>query len=246
MTEPITERRIEEASLNAWPALHQMLYDGWLLRFAGGFTKRSNSVVPLYPAREGALDKVRYCENLYAREQLRTIFRLTSIADQGPLDELLAARGYGHADATLVMTAPIGPPAPATPGFELIAPEAWLDVYTRFTRMPAQGRALHGMILKAIRSECAFAVVRERERIFACGLGVAEGGLVGLFDVVTSPEYRRAGHATALVQGLLAWARGQGADTAYLQVVADNEPAQALYARLGFSACYRYWYRISP
>ncbi len=32
-------RHIEEAALNAWLAMKQILFDGWVLRFSGGHNK---------------------------------------------------------------------------------------------------------------------------------------------------------------------------------------------------------------
>lgn len=225
--------------------MQQLLLDGWLLRFARGFTKRANSVIPLYEGRDPLPAKVRFCENLYARERLKTIFRLTSIGNHRPLDEFLEARGYHQQDSTQVLTRPLtGGPEGAT-AISLLPVERWLDVYGELTGMPASARSLHGAILRGIPLPCAYAVVGSPATPRACGLAVLEQDLVGLFDVVTHPAGRRAGHGTALVTSLLAWAVDHGARRAYLQMVMDNHPARGLYAGLGFEPLYRYWYRIS-
>lgn len=44
----------------------------------------------------------------------------------------------------------------------------------------------------------------------------------------------------------MAWGRALGATRAYLMVVAANEPAIALYQRLGYLEAYRSHYRIPP
>ncbi len=250
MTDRVSlSRRVEEASLNAWPALQQILLDGWLLRFANGFTKRANSIVPLYPSMQAIPNKVRYCENLYTREQLKTIFRLTSITRTNELDDFLTARGYEHHDSTLVLHADLSDRSQlkqSSQKFELIDQNDWLKVYTKLTNMPAQAQSLHAAILNGIQNTCAYAVLMEGEVPLACGLGVLEQELLGLFDVVTQADHRSSGLGTDLVASLLNWGASKGARTGYLQVVRDNEPARGLYEKLGFGELYRYWYRIGP
>lgn len=56
---------IEELSLNHWQPLSTLLYDGWVLRFADGYTKRANSIQPLYHSTCGADEKIKTCEKIY-------------------------------------------------------------------------------------------------------------------------------------------------------------------------------------
>jgi ribosomal protein S18 acetylase RimI-like enzyme len=48
------------------------------------------------------------------------------------------------------------------------------------------------------------------------------------------------------MRGALEWGAAQGAVSAYLQVAEENEPALALYDRLGFAPHHRYLYRLAP
>ena len=67
-------RRLEEVALNAWPALQQMLFDGWLLRFARGYTKRANSINALYDSRLDVATKIAACERTYMPRASRLCF----------------------------------------------------------------------------------------------------------------------------------------------------------------------------
>lgn len=266
-------QRIEEASLNAWPALQQILLDGWVLRFARGFTKRSNSIVPLYatswaqgsishPAdtRRRLAERIRYCENLYAREQLQTVFRITSFdtashsADlntqfnsaKALLDKILEERGYARQETSLVLSKPIIAER-SDAGIRLLPLDQWLLAYSALTGLPEPAKSLHALILKSISGDCAFAVLENANgTVTACGMAVVEQELVGLFDVFTDPDQRGRGYGTAMVNGLCQWAADAHAERVYLQVVAENKPALTLYQQLGFGEAYRYWYRSGP
>jgi len=39
---------IKEQTMNVWPSLQTILLAGWIIRMAGGYTKRANSVNPIY------------------------------------------------------------------------------------------------------------------------------------------------------------------------------------------------------
>lgn len=245
--------RIEEASMNAWPAMQQILLDGWVLRFSKGFTRRSNSIVPVYPAYreesdESLLDKIRYCENLYAREQLQTVFRLTSISDRKTrqLDNLLESRGYELREPCHVLTCNLSQLSASQSEITLVTLEQWLQAYCYLTGMGEPASTLHQLILKGIAGECAFAVLTDGENPIACGLGVLEHELVGLFDIYTHPQRRRSGLGRTIVEGLLRWGREHDATRGYLQVVSDNLPARRLYNELDFVHSHEYWYRIAP
>ncbi|CAA9415697.1 MAG: hypothetical protein AVDCRST_MAG35-1693, partial [uncultured Quadrisphaera sp.] len=51
--------------------------------------------------------------------------------------------------------------------------------------------------------------------------------------------------ASALAAALLRWGAGLGAEAAHVQVLDDDAPARALWARAGFTDHhrYRYWHR---
>jgi hypothetical protein len=85
---------IEELSLNAWASLQTMLYDGWIIRFANGYTKRANSVNPLYLSRIDIDEKLQFCEQLYQEKKLPVVFKLTSAVLPSNLDYRLWESGY--------------------------------------------------------------------------------------------------------------------------------------------------------
>jgi ribosomal protein S18 acetylase RimI-like enzyme len=251
-TDPTTRRavvrRLEELTLNAWPGLKRVVRDGWVASLARGFTGRANSVVPLDRGTSDVLAKVEFFEALYASHGLPATFKLTDVSEPAALAPLLSARGYREsrrASVQVVHGLPDGVEDDAAAAIEA-RPEpwpAWIEAVVSARSLPAGDAATLLAILDAIALPCRYVASLDSAGVAACGLGVLEDGWVGLYDITTRPDARRRGHAARVVQSTLAWARDNGASAAYLQVMIDNAPAQALYAKLGFSEAYRYAYR---
>ncbi|MEO7851342.1 MAG: GNAT family N-acetyltransferase [Rubrivivax sp.] len=99
----------------------------------------------------------------------------------------------------------------------------------------------HGHQLENSPVACEAFVVRDApQHMLACGLMAIGGDLVGLYDVFTAPESRDQGVSRRLCDQSLQRAAARGARLAYLQVVAGNHAARAVYTRLGFRDAYDY------
>lgn len=245
----LEQRVLEEKALNAWPGLQQVVYDGWMLRFAGGYTRRANAVIPLYEGRMGTERKIRMCEERYALQGLPTVFKMLPFARPGGLDRTLHTRGYRKEAETSVQVCDIE--RLDLPVEEEVMcwsePDAeWLEAQDSCRGGGANEQPWLRAILENIVPECCFAALLRDGQPVSCGIGIVEDRFLGIFSVVTQVQQRNRGFGRQLIGGLTRWGRLAEAAQVYLQVVDGNEPAWRLYGGLGFREVYRYWYRIEP
>lgn len=255
MTETTTDialvRDLEERLFNAWPALQTIHVDGWLIRMAGGHTKRSNAASQLHPSTLPADELARIVKSVYRRAGIEPMVRLTPLSSPGT-DAALEAAGWTFFDPTVVMAASLKDRVKlqgAGTASVVMAEEpsdAWIEGAAAAYELADWQRDMLAAIVSNIRVEAAFATVYVERQPLGYGIAVAERGYVGLYDLAVSPAARGAGIGARMVTSLLHWGRSKGAGTAYLQVRETNEQARALYARLGFSDVYRYWCRRPP
>jgi N-acetylglutamate synthase len=243
-------RKLEEISMNAWPCLQTMLLDGWILRFAEGYTYRANSINPIYCSNEEDMDqKINVCEKFYRGQNLPVVFKMTSIALPANLDQVLQQKGYKLTASSLVLTLDIdkimdlGTVEYFTEIKEEVTSE-WINDFCRLNNKNEANKSVMIKMFENITNKTCFMRLFLDGEVAACGLGVVEGDFIGLYDIVTNNEFRRQGFGTALVSEIINWGILNGANVAYLQVVNDNIPALNLYNKLGFNEKYQYWYRV--
>jgi ribosomal protein S18 acetylase RimI-like enzyme len=240
-------RTIEELSMNAWPAMQSLHYDGWVLRCTDGYTKRANSVYPLYPSDISVDEKIEFCESFYRDRELPAVFKLTRVCTPAHLDTHLEKRGYRADSLTSVQLLDLSAGEYVTTDdvdLTFTDTQAWHTAFGRMNTISPDRQATHEGILRAILPDKCYASLSVNGHIIGCGLGVLQSGYLGIFDIVIAPDHRGQGHGTHLMDAILAWGKQGGANAAYLQVMCDNEPALRLYEKLGFQEKYQYWYRI--
>jgi N-acetylglutamate synthase len=236
--------RIEEAAINAWPAPRQLIYDGWLLRFAGGHSKRVNSVNPLYVSTLPLKDKIHICEAIYASQGQLCLFRVNEFITSLEFEQALQESGYSSFDPTYVLGRDLALGDDVYPDLTILEMpvEDWFRMRDQFMRVPAPDRLAHEAILHSIVPEMVLMGLFSGGKPVACGMGVVEGSLMGFFSIYTASTWRRKGYGRLIMGALSDWGIERGATYGYLQVEGDNHPALTMYAKLGFERIYAYAY----
>jgi ribosomal protein S18 acetylase RimI-like enzyme len=239
-------RRLEELSLNASGSFQSLVYDGWLLGFRPGPTKRLRCVNAFYSTSLPLAEKVDYCVRFYQSVGLPAIFRMLPFSQPPELDAYLESLAWNRFEQTLVLRADVSTASPrhlTRDSVEIVDVPRWEEVTAGLLDRARDALSAAVERAKSYPLPHTGAIIRHQGEVVACGLAKLEGAHAGLFAVNTAPAHRRQGLGRAIVGALLAEASRQGARVAYLQVTADNEAALALYRSFGFAPVYDYWYR---
>ncbi|MGD9618821.1 MAG: GNAT family N-acetyltransferase [Mycolicibacterium sp.] len=216
-------RNLEHAAALGWPGIEQHWQEGWLFRYGLGNTRRANSAVPL---------------------------RFTSYAELSAAVDWYAAR---HLPALIsapdrLFRLPAGVPVQA----ETLVMAGDLDCAVSAAEMTLTGRpseVWRQVNTREIPEQVLTAVVDGQVMFGELG-GLAVGRVAmtdspdgtrwaGLSAVHVREHARGRGLARTVCSGLLNWAREAGATRGYVQVLAANAAARALYESMGFGVHHR-------
>ena len=238
-------RRLEAVSFRSWPAANTV-YDGaWALRLTAGHpAKRLNSLNPLDPGDSRDIgNRLARAERLFESYDRPLILRASPLCPP-ELNELLDRRNWSTFDETQVMLADLVANEAAVERVPMQDVGRWIDACVAMGEVDKAVKPGLRELIGAVEGEVGlFLDEADDGTPRAAAMAVRFGDLLGLFEIVTHPDARRAGHGRSIVASAMHWGRSHGARQAWLQVVAANEAACGLYASMGFKPVYNYVYR---
>lgn len=232
----------EQRIVNCWPAPSTMIFGGFAVRFAYGYSGRANSASAMQVAADLDEADIATIERLYREAGLLPTFRdspLMSRATRQRLNE----RGYVLKDASFGMIADFTDASFQRRADVEIAREPspeWLEGISRSQtpdkRSPEHLKAIVG----AIRVPAFFATVRQENRAIGFGYTAIDRGYAEIASVMLDPAARGQGIGSGMVETLFAEAVAAGATKGFLQVESTNRIAKALYQKFGYRDLYYY------
>jgi N-acetylglutamate synthase len=249
MTDRELIRGLEERLVNVWPSAATLLMDGWVVRIGNGYSGRANSASPVVIGATLDAALIGEIERIYAEAGLPSCMRVTPVCDPA-VEAFVLRRGYRVKDRCRIMLLDLAghrgrPPDPRVridggPSRRWVA-----DVCAR--QPPGKRNADHLMeIVGRIRVPAGFAALEIDGEAVGFGMCAIDRGCAEISSVVLDPALRGKGFGRATVDSLLAWASGQGAHQAFLQVEGTNAVAIGLYRSQGFRDIGGYMTTVRP
>jgi ribosomal protein S18 acetylase RimI-like enzyme len=203
----------------------------------------SNSVAVARFEKSTADERIEAVLAPYRERQICLTWFVGPTSTPADLVDRLAARGLESSPAEPGMACELSDwPAPRAP-VELTVERVvdgeafheWCNVFVRGMEAPAEGQATFEELFADVsvgRQAPIWAYLARRSgEPIACGLGVLDRGVVGIYAVATLPDARRQGAGGAVTARIMDDARRAGARLAVLQ---SSEMGFPLYERLGF------------
>jgi GNAT superfamily N-acetyltransferase len=251
---------LQRVMVEGWPPTERAAVGGWMLRAAGGFTGRANSVLPLGDPGMPLPEAVQAAERWYAERQLRPMFTLFGpqgfAVDDDVLGTVLTRRGYTDVNRSVVMTTAVASLLAATrgrgPSAAGTAPvavregnEPWPQWWDASDDRRRRSRDAAQAIMAGSPDQVFLSVETGGQTVGTARVAFARAW-AGVFGVHVEPGSRRLGLASALMGAAAKHARARGVASMYLQVEATNEAALGLYRDLGCVTHHEYVYLAAP
>jgi N-acetylglutamate synthase len=232
-----TVRLTEERLVNVWPAVSTMLMEGWVVRFANGYSSRANSASANIVGAKMSEGLIANIEQLYEEAGLIPTVRITPLVSL-EVETMLLRRGYRIKDEAFAMTAKLERP-------KIQFAESQITIEPRPSQTWLEGVSIHQekskhspdhllAIVGQLRVPSAFAMAKVGEENAGFGMGAIDRGWAEIGSIIVDTNHRSKGLGRATVGALLKWAFEQKAHHAFLQVSAENAVARGLYRSLGF------------
>jgi ribosomal protein S18 acetylase RimI-like enzyme len=243
---------MERRAAQDWPPEEAEPLGEWLLRAAGGYSRRANSALALGDPGLPMADALRRVEEWYAERGLPA---LVLTVPTEPVADQVAAEGWtAFSDDVLFQVSGV---AAALRTLDEQAPDAPVDRVDLRDDVDeswwvADHDPAYSSHVRAVLTgpdEVALARIEVDGEVVARGRGALNVGTdvrLGLSTLWTRPDLRGQGLGAGVLRALLEWGAENGATSAYLQVEASNTRAIALYERLGFLTHHTYRYLRSP
>ena len=234
----ISALRLQVITEAAWPVSDHEALGDWMLRFAGGEARRTNSAritgVPSGDVHH-ALD---YITEWYERRGIRAQVQTPA---PGAFDQVLMDKGWEPFSESYFMVRDSAEGGTVAENVHVASSPSndWLTVAA-----PDMARGLAAPM--ALAQHQRFITVYDGETPVSVGRVVGHEGWGIVTTVRTAADEQRKGYGRTCMDAVHSAARDMGSKAFMLQVLVENEKAVPLYNDLGYYTHHHYRYFLAP